>query len=582
MAHAEHNSRPSIFGAFFAMGLALSALLGHGVPVHAQPVESAMDIRLHPVAHGEAGPLVRLDVEVTISDPAQSGPFARMAVTANTVPTSAKDMQDLSFSDADGHLPVIAIGERENDANNARTWQASRPVRGAVTARYSLAVDPDQPFISAPQYELRARDGGLSGAGLAFLILPNDEKARFVTLRWDLADAGSGAKASASLGDGIAPPARSLRAAQIGNAYFMAGRINSFARDRFFGAWQGDFAFDGVELMGWSYRLQQYYGGFFAQEPESFSVFARINTLNPGSGIGLTDGFAFTFNDATKLADVENILAHEMVHSWINSLDNSMDAPNGLDKAWFGEGLAVHYQRLLPWRAGLIDREGFLKDLNTTAGRYYTNALIRTPNDEITDGFWKDTRIRTLPYDRGSLYFASVDAKIRARSNGTRSLDDIVRRMLAERSAGNPMDLALWERLLARELGQEGLADFQAMLAGEIVVPPENAFGPCFRIVTRKLRRFDLGFDPSVLLQPKRIVSGLKPGSEAEKAGLRDGDEILNRFSQDGLQGDQEGILMLQVRREGMERTIRYMPRGEKVDAIQWDENPQQLKRCKY
>ena len=90
-----------------------------------------------------------------------------------------------------------------------------------------------------------------------------------------------------------------------------------------------------------------------------------------------------------------------------------------------------------------LDSQAFLDDLNSTAARYYTNVLIDTPNEEIPDGFWKDTRIRVLPYDRGSLYFAKLDAEIRAASEGKRSLDDIVRRMLAERRAGKPMDITL-------------------------------------------------------------------------------------------------------------------------------------------
>ena len=225
-------------------------------------------------------------------------------------------------------------------------------------------------------------------------------------------------------------------------------------------------------------------------------------------------------------------------------------------------------------RSGLIDDEAFLADLNSTAGRYYTNALIDTPNDEIPAGFWRDTRIRVLPYDRGSLYFAKTDADIRAASGGARSLDDIVRTMLAERRAGRPMDQALWERLLRAKLGEEGVRAFHAMLAGAVVIPPSDAFGPCFARVEKPLRRFDLGFDPAVLVAPDRVVRGLKPGSSAALAGLRNGDHILNRFPQDAMQGDQQAVLTLQVRRNGKSLTISYQPRGKAVPAYQWIERP--------
>ena len=176
-----------------------------------------------------------------------------------------------------------------------------------------------------------------------------------------------------------------------------------------------------------------------------------------------------------------------------------------------------------------------------------------------------------LPYDRGSLYFATVDADIRARSGGKRSLDDIVRTMLDTRRAGKPMNEALWRTLLEAELGKPGIAAFEAMLAGATITPPSHAFGPEFHRTTRMLRRFDLGFDPGSLLAKPRVVQGLKPGSNAAQAGLRDGDEILNTFSQDGLQGDQDAYLTLDIKRGGETLHLRYQPRGESVAAYQWE-----------
>ncbi len=528
-----------------------------------------ISVTLAPVADAD-GALTRLDVAVRFEAPPQGEVLAAMAVTSNTVETSARRMDALVFSDAQGVLPVQAEDKARGGDNLERTWKPLRAVEGAVTAAYRVSIDPAQAEQAKPQYELRASDGGLSGAGNAFLVLPADELPRDFSVHWDLSRAGDKAQGVSSIGAGDRRSRHPLRADQIGGSYFMAGQVGTYTRGTFFGTWQGRFGFDGPELMDWAARLQSFYGTFFDQRPDSFGVFARINRLNPGSGIGLTDSFAFTFSEKTPIADLESLLAHEMVHAWINSLSDSMDAPGGLGLSWFGEGLAVHYQRLLPWRAGLISQQAFLDDLNSTAARYYTNALIATPNDRIAEGFWKDTRIRVLPYDRGSLYFASVDSEIRAASQGKRSLDDLVRQMLAERRAGHAMDLALWKKLLGQELGAKGLADFDAMLAGGTLLPPSDAFGPCFKRVTKPLKRFDLGFDPLILVTPDRVVKGLKPGSAAEAAGLRDGDRILNRFPLDALQGDQDAALRLDIARDEQKLSFTYRPRGETVDAYQW------------
>src|SRR6202034_3748805 len=125
-----------------------------------------------------------------------------------------------------------------------------------------------------------------------------------------------------------------------------------------------------------------------------------------------------------------------------------------MDGAWYAEGLAVYYQRVLPLRAGLITSDAYLRDINTTAGRYFTDAMNRPPKDQIQSRFWADTRIRVLPYDRGSLYFAQVDAAVRKASHGSRSLDDLVLEMLQRRHDGLPVSQDAWLQIVTRELGQ--------------------------------------------------------------------------------------------------------------------------------
>jgi hypothetical protein len=495
-----------------------------------------------------------------------------LPMVANTVVTSGKDVAGLTLSDVVGPIAVTTQDKADDGSNTTRQWRVSRAVDGIVTVRYRVLIDAAAPPLALPQYEMRTEGGTFSAAGTAFLLLPTDSKPRRVDVQWDFAGYGANGRGVSSFGTGdVATPA-SLPAQKLASAYYMGGRpgVAGPEKDGFFAAWQGQPPFAMAPLMTWAGALHRFYGAFFGYTPPSFGVFGRTNTRNPGSGIGLTDSFAYTFNQTSKPDDLRSLLAHEMLHSWVNSLDGSMDSAGGLDRSWFGEGLAVHYQRTLPFRAGMISADDFLKDLNETAGRYYTNIKIATPNAAIPDGFWRDTRVRVLPYDRGSLYFEAIDAQIRAKSGGKRSLDDIVRAMLKARRDGAAMNEALYRSLLKTHLGEKGLADLNAMLAGATIVPPSNAYGPNFRRVTRRLRRYDLGFEMASLQARPKIVRGLIRGSNAEKAGLRNGDEILNGFPQDALQGDQQAYLTLDLRRNGRALQIRYQPRGEAVDAFQW------------
>jgi hypothetical protein len=48
-----------------------------------------------------------------------------------------------------------------------------------------------------------------------------------------------------------------------------------------------------------------------------------------------------------------------------------------------------------------------------------------------------------------------------------------------------------------------------------------------FSRTMKTARRYEVGFDPAVLGETRRIVTGVVCGSAAEAAGLRNGDEIL-------------------------------------------------------
>jgi predicted metalloprotease with PDZ domain len=253
-----------------------------------------------------------------------------------------------------------------------------------------------------------------------------------------------------------------------------------------------------------------------------------------------------------------------MTHTW---------TANSLGK-WYDEGNAVFYQELLPWRAGLITTDQYLSGINKTASRYYTNPMSNTPEDQVVPRFWEDTRIRVLPYDRGAMYMAVLNGKIKRASGGKRSLDDLIKVMIARDHADQPITEAIWLDLLRAEIGEDGPTVHKAMLAGGLMLPESGDFGPCFRRTTKKIRRFDLGFDPSSIVSPDKIIKGLKPDGEAAKAGLRDGDKIAYGVAMDAVQGDVNRTLTYKVTRDGQTFNLTYLPRGEAVDAYQWERVP--------
>jgi predicted metalloprotease with PDZ domain len=535
---------------------------------------SPLTITLRPAAADSGQRVPYVDITVSYATPSVAAEQAllKMPLLTSNVVTVAKTIEDLSVTDASGPVGLTVKDDPESGEVTYRHWIASRATQGTLTVRYRAPIsNAAAPRGAAPPLELRSDSGTFSGAGATFLLLPEEDSTQPIQIRWDLSAMTAGALGVSSFGKGDVATGESKGPNSLRSCYFMAGKVELFPenplRVGFFSVWHGSAPFDLRELMSAEEKLYAFYGKFFRRPPTApYGVFLRENPVNAGGGMELSGSFVATFGPKTKLDELKITLAHEMLHTFVGSLDQ----PEGLVSSWYSEGMAVYYARRLSLRAGQITPAQFLDDLNTTAGRYYTDALIATPNAEIPVRFWSDTRVRVLPYDRGSMYLAVVDEEVRAASDGKRSLDDLLLAMLNRRKQKLPVDEASWVDLATKELGKRGKTEFEGMLAGATQLPEPGGFGPCFTRTTKMLRRYQLGFEPKVLIEPKRIVRGLIPGSAAQRAGVRDGDEITQPVPQDRIQGEQDGVLTLKLLRDGKPLEFSYVPRGEAVEAYQW------------
>ena len=553
------------------------------MPVAAAPV-SAGDLRvtLEPAAPAANGLIHYLDVIVTapIAKVSPGQPLLRLPLVIDNVQTAANELTNIKARDAIGPVKLTSTDDPAGEIPYRR-WRAERAVQGPLSIRYRIPItNIPNARGAAPPLELRSENGAFSGEAGSFLVMPDDDNPYHLAVHWDFSSATSGRHGLSTVGFGDARTADAAPPVELEVTYFMGGLIQHFpeapSRSGFLSAWQGDPPFDTPAVMKWTETLYGFYLNFFrVPEGRPFGVFLRSNPINPGGGVEIGNSFVGTFSTTTDPADLKLTLAHEMVHTFVHGFGS--ESTGG---SWFSEGLAVYYQRVLPLRAGLITSETYLQDINSTAGRYFTDAMNRTPDDEIQSRFWADTRIRVLPYDRGSMYFAQVDEAIRKESGGSRSLDDLVLEMLKRRHDGLPVNQDSWLQIVTRELGQTGKAQLEAMLAGDLVIPPSDSFGACYERTTAPLRRYDLGFTTDVLSEPARIVRGLEPGSAAALAGLQNGDHIVKPVPQDGIQADQHALLHLQVQRRDRTLDIAYLPRGETVEAYQWKTTDQPPSSC--
>jgi predicted metalloprotease with PDZ domain len=513
---------------------------------------------------------VTVSIRIPITEVPAGAPLLRMPLVTSNVKTSADSLADLRAHDAEGAL-TLSYQDDPSGPKPYRRWVATRPVRGPIEVSYRAPItNISNPLGAAPPLELRSEGPVFSGVSASFLILPDHDKPYRLKLDWKLAALGPKALGVSTLGVGDAVAASAAPSQAWESVFVMGGQLHHEpdvpSPNGFFSAWQGKPPFDPRSLMKWTHQLYEHYLKFFKTPNATYTVYLRRNPINAGGGVALPNSFVGTFDQHTDVDRFKLTLAHEMAHTFIGGLD----AANGLADSWFGEGLAVYYARVLAYRAGKISRADYLVDLNSTAARYYTNILNTTPNAEIPARFWPDTRVRVLPYDRGALYFAQLNDEIAIASGGKRSLDDVLMAFLGRRLEGKALTQEAWLDTVVKEVGDKGRRQFEAMMRGEPITLRSQAFGPCFRSAEVPLRRYELGFTPDVLIEPRRIVRGLKPGSAADKAGIRNGDEILKPVPQDQVQAEQRATLTFVISRGGQVREVTYLPRGETVTVPQW------------
>jgi predicted metalloprotease with PDZ domain len=307
-------------------------------------------------------------------------------------------------------------------------------------------------------------------------------------------------------------------------------------------------------------------------------VFIRRNPHASGGGTALARSFTFGWNEATNptVDSLQDLLAHEMTHNW-----PKLDDPQHGDTAWYTEGAAEYYSLLLSLRAGVLNRDQFLERINGRASGYYTNPLRGLTNREAAEKFWSDWAAQRIPYGRGFMYLAQTDAKLRAASNGKRSLDDIVLELNRRVKAKEPHGIADWVALVGRELGPVAKQDYDAMVAGRTIVLPANSFAACFQTEPFRERAFELGFDPASLTGSPRTVKGLVAGTAADRAGVREGDEIIEATETLKAQNTQGAEMVMKVRRGSEDVQIAYVPRGAKVEGWHWKKRTGAAKNCK-
>jgi predicted metalloprotease with PDZ domain len=214
-----------------------------------------------------------------------------------------------------------------------------------------------------------------------------------------------------------------------------------------------------------------------------YRLFIKVVDAPPlGGGSTGTHSFLMSMTETATTSEPRSTFFHEMTHQWVGDM-------SGRATSWFVEGFTVYTTATLPFKSDLVGEDSYIKEVNSEAKRYYTAKGTGLSMARITAVGFADEDVRYTAYTRGAMYFASVDAQIRRRSGGKRSLDSLILPLFFARQKGAPFTQATWEAAIGKELGPRAVDAFRAEVIDgrKSIVPASNAFGPCFRRFTESM-----------------------------------------------------------------------------------------------
>ncbi|MTI95908.1 MAG: hypothetical protein FH749_10570 [Firmicutes bacterium] len=442
------------------------------------PEQPVLNITLKP--HSGADYQIKyVDVIYGLENPQVSAdvPLVALPLNVASIPCSELSEKGVVAWDEAGPLTL-----NETDGvgrlGPEKQWRPDRQLIGNVALAYRFypRVVPED-YRSSPYFDFRNEQYGANGAGLTFLMAP-EEKTYTVNLRWDLSEMPADAWAMTLQGKGDISYVGTPQDFRF--TYYQVGKIQefTFAEDSRFSMYLlSDPLFDPKEISAKLLDLYAYMTKFFSDEALEYKVLFRKDPFKlSGGGTALPGGFMYGYSEAVRPTPETALdtLAHEMAHNWPKMEDL------GGEGTWFNEGTAEFYSLVLPYRAGITDLDFVARQISKRSTRYFFNPYIEYANTDLYKLYWKDRRSQEFPYGRGFFYLVDTDMKIRRKSAGARCLDNIVLELVARRKSGKTVKVADWEELIEKELGPAGVEEFRAIANGKVMEPNPDWFDGAF------------------------------------------------------------------------------------------------------
>ena len=303
------------------------------------------------------------------------------------------------------------------------------------------------------------------------------------------------------------------------------------------------------------------------------------------------------------------LTAHEFFHLWnvkrirpqsLEPIDYTRE--NYTTALWFSEGVTTTAGNIILLRAGLLDESRYLRGLAAEIGELERRPAHLTQSaEEASLDAWLETYeyyrlpVRSISYyNKGNLLGVALDLQLREATGGATSLRDVFLAMNQNYAhKGLFFEDSQGVRQTAEALSHSDLSKFfRSYVAGTEEVPWDDLFKTVgLRVILHVDSIADVGFVAVRNFDAPPVVAQVTAGSEAERAGLRVGDGILEIDGQTATSDFNQRLaalrpgdkLRLRVRTNQGERELHWKAGSQRQVELNLVDNdtvtPQQKKR---
>jgi predicted metalloprotease with PDZ domain len=271
----------------------------------------------------------------------------------------------------------------------------------------------------------------------------------------------------------------------------------------------------------------------------------HVGKAAQGAGGGMEHANSTAINIASE-AQLAGVSAHEFFHLWnvkrirpasLEPIDYTREQYSRA--LWFAEGVTSTYGRYTQLRSGLWSKQDFYADLAQQINELESRPANRWQSAEQSSldtwldkyDYYNGPEFSVSYYTKGQVLGNLLDILIRDRTDNERSLDDVMRKMNEDfAKKGKTYRDSLDVQLTAEEVAGGPFEDFfRKYVASAEALPYESVLAKTGLLLKQQeIVRAELGFSMERDASGNSVVRSVIPGSSAERAGLRAGDEISN------------------------------------------------------